>query len=262
VRIGQTSTLAQGLSLIFRTFGNADTSIGKLLQYGTDGVIEFLQGGFAKFADGLPTIKGLKDFADRFKSVSEVADVLSKPENITLVSSLSQHSEVIGTILEVGTQSLEAFARRSRAGDDITPWLQRLENLTLSEGKEVLGIYSLVEQALSSTDVTKVLEGTVAQIVQGGAFDVASFGKKFGPNGSIGEIDVEVSKAIIEVSVAQSDKLSQITKLLSNNTMNPTGKLVILYAPNYLNTAANDITSAGAYVVRTPQELTSLLSQL
>lgn len=75
-------------------------------------------------------------------------------------------------------------------------------------------------------------------------------GEKFGDNGSIGEIDFQVNSAIIEVTESKKGKLSQIKKLISNKTMNPNGKRVILYAPNYNNTASKDIENAGAEVIK------------
>lgn len=88
---------------------------------------------------------------------------------------------------------------------------------------------------------------------------MVSFNKEVGLNGSIGEIDVETANAIIEVTTQNSRKLKQIQKLISNLDLNPLSKPVILYAPNYNTTPAQDIINAGAYVVRTQQELLELL---
>ena len=57
----------------------------------------------------------------------------------------------------------------------------------------------------------------------------------------------------------KSGKLTQIRELMGNPQLNPTGKPVILYAPNYLRTAGKVVSDAGASVVRTPQELINLL---
>lgn len=84
-------------------------------------------------------------------------------------------------------------------------------------------------------------------------------GRKFGPNGSIGEIDFEVSNAIIEVTKKSGKKLKQIKNYISNKTMNPTGKTVILFAPNYGFTAGKDIEEAGALVVREMDDLIDLV---
>ena len=56
-------------------FSDADTAVGKLLQFDKDGVTEFLKGGFSKFSGGLPKIDGLgfmaqfnlRDLRSRYK---------------------------------------------------------------------------------------------------------------------------------------------------------------------------------------------------
>lgn len=119
-----------------------------------------------------------------------------------------------------------------------------------------------INEALSSGDPKTVLEGTVANAIRQAGFDLISFNKEVGLNGSVGEIDVETANAIIEVTTQNSCKLKQIQKLISNLDLNPLLKPVILFAPNYNTTPAQDIINAGAYVVRTQQELLELLSEL
>lgn len=87
-------------------------------------------------------------------------------------------------------------------------------------------------------------------------------GEQFGPNGSIGEIDVRVTSpanAIIEVTSKPKGKLSQIEKLMNNETINPDKLPVILYAPNYKVNPGKDVTNIGAIVVR---DLDSLILTL
>ena len=73
---------------------------------------------------------------------------------------------------------------------------------------------------------------------------------------------METNRAIIEVTTRRTGKLQQIQKLLSHPDMNPLGKPVILFAPNYGRTATQDITNAGALVVRTQEELLRVLAAL
>ncbi|WNZ24530.1 hypothetical protein HJG54_17840 [Leptolyngbya sp. NK1-12] len=200
----------------------------------------------------------MADFADRFRRVSEVAERLAQHEEIA--TALSQYPEAIKSVLEFGSEAVELLARRSGAGDNITPWLQRIDQSP--QGREILEIYSRVDNALGSTNSGTVLEGQVALIAQENGFDVINFQKKFGPNGSLGEVDVETPTAILEMTVGSSGKLSQIRGLLTDSIRNSLSKPVILYAPNYGNTAGQDIINAGAYVVRTEQELIQLLTQL
>ncbi len=119
-----------------------------------------------------------------------------------------------------------------------------------------------IQEALASADEGTQLEGQVAQGLKDAGFKLQGFQTEVGPNGSIGEKDIETSEAIIETTVSPSGKLSQVTKLMSNPEMNPSGKPVILYAPNYGGAATNSITQGGAYVAKNMQELTDLLRML
>ena len=119
-----------------------------------------------------------------------------------------------------------------------------------------------IADALNSGNSQKVLEGTVANTIIQVGCNLVSFNKAVGIKGEIGEIDVETDQAIIEVTIQTSRKLKQIQKLISNVDLNPLGKPVILYAPNYKLTPAQDIINAGAYVVRNQDELLELLSTL
>jgi hypothetical protein len=127
-------------------------------------------------------------------------------------------------------------------------------------------VSSLFEQAitdaLNSANPQKVLEGQVANAIIQAEFNLVSFNKVVGLNGEIGEIDVETSNAIIEVTTQTARKLRQIQKLISNPDLNPLKKPVILYAPNYKITPAQDIIATGSYVVRVKDELLELLFQL
>lgn len=118
----------------------------------------------------------------------------------------------------------------------------------------------VINEALNSGDPKKVLEGIVANAIIQAGYELISFNKEVGMNGSIGEIDVETANVIIEVTTQTSRKLKQIKKLISNLDLNPLSKAVILCAPNYKLTAAQDIINVGSYVVRTQEELLELMS--
>lgn len=92
--------------------------------------------------------------------------------------------------------------------------------------------------------------------------DIVAFQRKVGPNGSIGEIDVETNNIIIEVTSSPKGKLPQITKCLSDKNINPAGKKVILYAPNCGKFAIRDIIRAGAFVAQNEAELLALIASL
>jgi hypothetical protein len=116
-----------------------------------------------------------------------------------------------------------------------------------------------IEQALRSNDPDTALEGRVAKAVEA---DLVDFNRKVGPEGAIGEVDVETSKAIIEITTRRSGKSRQIKKLLANPAMNPAGKPVILFAPNYGPHATRNISALGVVVVHTIEELLEVLLQL
>ncbi|APR75128.1 Rhs family protein [Minicystis rosea] len=73
-----------------------------------------------------------------------------------------------------------------------------------------------------------------------------------------GDIDFEVAQAIIEVTVSPGGKLSQIQKYMTP-LFNPTGKAVVLFAPNYGSRAAQDIENAGAIVAKRLDDLVGLV---
>ncbi len=130
---------------------------------------------------------------------------------------------------------------------------------TPSRTNAIDSISTAIGKALQSNDPAIQLEGTVANYVLD---DVVSFQRDIGLNGFIGEIDVETRKAIIEVTTRYKGKSDQIRKYLTDPRMNPAGKAVILFAPRYLNSAAQPIFDMGAYVVRTKEELLGLLQRL
>ena len=119
-----------------------------------------------------------------------------------------------------------------------------------------------IEDALNSPDPDKRFEGQIAQELRDSGIKINSFQKKFGPNGSIGEIDIETDCTIVEVTTRESKKLSQVNKLMSNRIINPDNKPVVLYAPGYGETAGKAINDAGAYVARTPEQLLQLIRKL
>ncbi len=117
---------------------------------------------------------------------------------------------------------------------------------------------SLVDAALNSGNAGTILEGKVANHLYG---QLTAFQWKWiGPNNlPIGETDVEVAQAIISCTVGKGNKVDQITKEITNLVINPTGKKVILYAPNMKFNAISSITQAGGVVARSLEELDALL---
>ncbi|NJR50419.1 MAG: hypothetical protein HC780_13495 [Leptolyngbyaceae cyanobacterium CSU_1_3] len=130
--------MSDAIAIPFRVFSDADTAVGKLLQFGKEGVTEFLKGGLSKFSGGLPTIDGLKDFANRFKRVSDVADLLFKPENVSIANALMRFPEAVSAILNLGSDAVQVLTQRLNMGDNLNLLAQRLAGVSSSEGAAIL----------------------------------------------------------------------------------------------------------------------------
>jgi hypothetical protein len=126
---------------------------------------------------------------------------------------------------------------------------------SLSSGQ----IDAAIRAARASDNPGTRLEGQAAQQIKDAGIDIIGYNKKLGPNASIGEIDIETPHAIVEVTVQNGRKLTQVKAFINDPRLNPGGKAVILYAPNYLRTVEKAVSDAGASVARTPEELISLL---
>lgn len=114
-------------------------------------------------------------------------------------------------------------------------------------------LFRRVRAAMRSADPAVRAEGEVAWRV---FRTLERFQEVVSPGGRrLGEIDVETVDRIIEVTIGQGKgKLTQIGKLLGP-AMNPSGKQVVLYAPNIGNHLADQVVAAGARVVRSLAEL-------
>jgi hypothetical protein len=179
--------------------------------------------------------------------IEEAAEVISSE-----AEALEKDAEVVAE--EAETEAKEIFQKLEQK---LSP-----DKVGQTQAECSAAIQQDIQAALNSSNAGEQLEGEVASGLQKAGVEITNFQKAVGPNGSIGEIDVETPQAIIETTVSASGKLSQISKLIGNPEMNPLSKPVILYAPNYGNTAAGDITEAGAHVVRNLGDLTTLLGQL
>ena len=98
--------------------------------------------------------------------------------------------------------------------------------------------------------------GALSEVAEAVRNDLVAFNKKVLENGlEIGEIDVETSIAIVEVTTQNTGKSKQISKRINDQTLNPTDKSVVLYAPNYSRNATRDIEKIGGHVVRSAEKL-------
>ncbi|MBC6477468.1 MAG: hypothetical protein GDA56_06420 [Hormoscilla sp. GM7CHS1pb] len=130
-------------------------------------------------------------------------------------------------------------------------------------------INEAIENATASPDPDKQLEATVARYLQQEGCTVIRFNALFysinprtGGQNPIGEIDVEVNEAILEVTNKTGRKAGQVQKLITYPTLNPTGKPVILYAPNITLGAGEAVTIIGGIVVRDQSQLLKEMQKL
>src|SRR5579863_7885083 len=105
-----------------------------------------------------------------------------------------------------------------------------------------------------STDPGVHTEGEMALITRMEGYDVVNLNQKInGPEGTVGEIDAETQGAILEAKSGDSwssKNTEQIQKLLNNPQLNPSGKPVIIYAPNFSDANVARAEAAGAIVAR------------
>ncbi|GAE90682.1 hypothetical protein JCM21531_4315 [Acetivibrio straminisolvens JCM 21531] len=110
-----------------------------------------------------------------------------------------------------------------------------------------------IEKALKSPELGKRLEGEVVKELGN---DVVSFQKRIDlPSGRYGEIDVETSKYIIEVTTGKSSKVPGEFAKYFDSAMNPNNKGVILFAPNLKPTKIPGIEAVGVKVIQSLDEL-------
>jgi hypothetical protein len=138
-----------------------------------------------------------------------------------------------------------------------SPYLQQVAAELLTKLNSVA-----IAAAMISSNAGTHLEGQTAQHIMDAGIHILAFNKEIGPNGAIGEIDIKTPDAIIETTIKRRDKLGQIKDLMTDKQLNPDGKPVILYAPNYGPTAGQAILDAGGYIARTSAELIALLKLL
>lgn len=120
-----------------------------------------------------------------------------------------------------------------------------------------------IEDTLKSPDPGTRLEGEIADFLRKNGKNMVSFQRKEADSsGGIGDVDIEVDEAIIEVTTRKEGKLNQLKKLEVNSQLNPSGRPVILYAPYYKPSGVNSTKSNGFLVAQNPQELLDILDNL
>jgi RHS repeat-associated protein len=134
-------------------------------------------------------------------------------------------------------------------------------------GRLLGGVAARIDEAIGGRllelGVNRVGSWFEAIIAKSLGRDVVSFNKVIvdAAGRRIGQIDIETSKHLIEVTLDTTGKTKQAAKLVGNPMMNPQGKQVIVYGPNITKAAQQSIEKTGARVIRDLDELRKLIHQ-
>lgn len=113
-----------------------------------------------------------------------------------------------------------------------------------------------IKAALASGVPGKILEGRLARALIAFGEELVSFQREIFENGArIGEIDVETENLIIDATVETDGKTKQISRYVKDPRLNPKGKQVILFAPDFKSGAAQSVQALGVKVFRNLTEL-------
>lgn len=117
-----------------------------------------------------------------------------------------------------------------------------------------------VRRATHSHDPTVQLEGRIARRLRR---RLRAFQHEVRVQGRlVGEIDVELETAIIEVASGKGrKKFRQIQRLQHNRDLNPTGKPVVVFGPQVRRGLVRQLEESGASVVHTLNELETWVGQ-
>ena len=117
-----------------------------------------------------------------------------------------------------------------------------------------------VRQATQSHDSTVRLEGRIARRLRQ---SLRAFQHEIRVQGRlVGEIDVELETAIIEVASGKGrKKFRQVQRLQHSRDLNPSGKPVVVFGPQVRRGLVRQLEERGAIVVHTLSELEAWVGQ-
>jgi hypothetical protein len=214
------------------------------------GGLESLQTWFSAVTDPQASLtpqqeKDLETLRHAFPDVSPddikglLQDGFTPDEIRALLKAGFTHSQIQDIITRIRT------AQRDPHGTD------RL-GLTVDQIRDLV---NRVAAAVNSPHEGTQLEGKVARVLIN---DLVAFQHKVIDPATglvIGDIDVETLMAIIEVTKRDERKRPQVLKENNNKLMNPKGKQVILYAPNYSYASDAQFQSHGIPIIRSLKNL-------
>ncbi|MEG4444861.1 hypothetical protein QUB49_24230 [Microcoleus sp. AT9_B4] len=243
-------------------------------------LIEAARRGFAKLpGDALRTIMQWEFWAQLLATISVFAllGFTGLGEIAAIIYGLSRVGIALEAVKELFSYVFTAFYAKNHAGlNKATDHFERFVSLA---GQELVGVafrnirLKLAEQGrwttrfdaaiqnnLASTNAGTKLEARIANLLR---HDLISYGRiEKGANKlPVGDVDVETSNAIIEVTMQTGQKAGQIAKLQTDRLLNPSNKPVILFAPNYTELAQAELPP-GVRVFRTEQGLLDYVTNL
>jgi hypothetical protein len=151
-------------------------------------------------------------------------------------------------------------AKRGNAKARSKPRNESVDDSTESISPE---LQDRIYHAAASSRAAAALEGDVAKTVLEhlSAFsEIVGFNQKFmrhNNNQTLGELDLHLDNAIVECTLRSRGKQEQLTKYLTDRTINPQDKAVILYGENYVGHVP-----AGVHIARNPEQLADKLFAL
>ncbi|MBE9135325.1 hypothetical protein [Tychonema sp. LEGE 07196] len=243
-------------------------------------LIEAARRGLAKLpGDALSTIMRWEFWAQLLATLGVLAalSVSGLGEIATIIYGLSRVGIALEAVKELFSYIFTAFNAKNHAG--LNKAATHFERFASLAGQELVGVafrsirLKLAEQGrwatrfdaaiqnnLASANGGTKLEARIANLLR---HDLISYGRiEKGANKlPVGDVDVETSNAIIEVTMQTGQKAGQIAKLQTDRLLNPSNKPVILFAPNYTELAQANLPP-GVRVFRTEQGLLDYVTNL
>jgi len=127
---------------------------------------------------------------------------------------------------------------------------------------QVRDLVNRVAAAVNSSDDQRRLEGQVARVLISHLFAFNREITDLATEVEVGEIDVETYNVVVEVTARKNEKLDQMLNEKNNRLINPKGKQVILYAPDYSHAADQQFAKHGIPIMRSLKDLFDYLRRL
>lgn len=156
-------------------------------------------------------------------------------------------------------ETLEALPIRSDTNESTSKGGQ---TKSIQTPEEKLRIRNRIRRMLQVGSEGDKFEANTAQSLLARGFQILKYRWEYIlSTGARGEIDIETPEAMIEVTIGAEGKQSQALGY-KDPSVNPSGKPVIVYAPNYSAGAARQLANNGISVARDLDALANMLHAL